>query len=186
MSQIHKTLQGQLLLDGGKLHGSFFHRTVVLICQHDAEGAFGLILNRSSESKVGQALVANLSETIKDQPLFVGGPVQPGTLSFLHTDAYVPEANVMLNLNLSHSLDALMDLSESCSSTQKLKLFAGYAGWTAGQLEQEMARHDWLVHPASIDLVFYPDPGQLWQTILRQKDDKTRLLAESPDDLSWN
>jgi putative transcriptional regulator len=113
------------LLDGGKLHGSFFHRSVVLICQHDEEGAFGLILNRSSESKVGQALVANVSETIKEQLLFVGGPVQPGTLSFLHTDAFLPQANVMVNLSLGHSIDALTDLSESNSTTQKLKLFAG-------------------------------------------------------------
>jgi putative transcriptional regulator len=92
----------------------------------------------------------------------------------------------MPNLSLGHSLDALMDLSESCSSTQKLKLFAGYSGWAAGQLDQEMARKDWLIHPASIDLVFHPKPGQLWKEILRQKDDKSRLLAESPDDLSWN
>jgi putative AlgH/UPF0301 family transcriptional regulator len=49
-----------------------------------------------------------------------------------------------------------------------------------------MARKDWLVHPASIDLVFYPEPSRLWQEILRQLDDKTRLLAESPEDLSWN
>src|SRR5271170_6238425 len=134
MSQKHKSLQGQLLLDGGKLQGSFFHRSVVLICQHDEEGAFGLILNRSSESNVGQALVANLSDSVKSQQLFVGGPVQPGSLSFLHTDTFVPEPNVMLNLGLGHSLDALMDLSESYSSTQKLKLFAGYSGWSAGQL----------------------------------------------------
>jgi putative transcriptional regulator len=186
MSHPHKSLQGQLLLDGGKLHGSFFHRSVVLICQHDAEGAFGLILNRSSDNKVGQALVANLPEAVKAQQLFVGGPVQPGSLSFLHTDAFVPEANVMQNLNLGHSLDTLMDLSETSSSTQKLKLFSGYSGWTAGQLDQEMARKDWLVHPASLDLVFSSQSGDLWKQILRQKDDKSRLLAESPDDLSWN
>jgi len=186
MSQIHKSLQGQLLLDGGKLTGSFFHRSVVLICKHDAEGAFGLILNRSSDSNVGQSLVANLSETVKAQPLFVGGPVQPGALSFLHTDALVLQANVMPNLSLGHSLDTLMDLSESFSNSQKLKLFAGYSGWTAGQLDQEMARKDWLVHPASIDLVFYPEPGQLWKQILREKGGKNWLLAESPEDLSWN
>jgi putative transcriptional regulator len=186
MSQVHKSLKGQLLLDGGKLHGSFFHRSVVLICQHDEEGAFGLILNRSSENKVGQALVANVSDTIKEQPLFVGGPVQPGTLSFLHSDDFLPEANVMLNLNLGHGVDVLTDLSESCSSTQKLKLFAGYSGWTAGQLDQEMARKDWLTYPASLDLVFFAESGQLWKEILRRKDDKSRLLAESPDDLSWN
>src|SRR5665213_2738050 len=115
MPDTHKSLQGQLILDGGKLHGSFFHRSVVLICQHNAEGAFGLILNRGTENKVGQALVADLPERIKEEPLFMGGPVQPQALSFLHTDDYLPTANVMTNLNLGHSIDALLELSESFS-----------------------------------------------------------------------
>jgi putative transcriptional regulator len=186
MSQTHISLQGQLLLDGGKLHGSFFHRSVVLICHHDTEGAFGLILNRATSSTVGQALVANLPDVVKEQPLFVGGPVQPQTLSFLHSDLFLADANVMLNLNVGHSLDVLMDLSESFSGTQKLKLFAGYAGWTAGQLDNEIARKDWLVHPASLDLIFSTQPDQLWRGILRQKGIRSRLLADSPDDLSWN
>jgi putative transcriptional regulator len=186
MPESTKSLQGQLILDGGKLQGSFFHRSVVLICQHDPEGALGLILNRSTENKVGQALVANLPERVKEQSLFIGGPVQPQALSFLHSDAFLPGANVMANLSLGHSLDALVDLSESFSTTQKLKLFAGYAGWSAGQLDNEMSRKDWLVHPASLDLVFHPEPGQLWKSIMKQKDIKSRLLADSPDDLSWN
>jgi putative transcriptional regulator len=186
MPQFPKFLQGHLLLDGGKLHGSFFHRSVVLICHHDSEGAFGLILNRSTGNKVGEALVANLSPAIKEQVLYIGGPVQPTALSFLHSDAFIADANVMLNLNLGHSLEMLMDLSESYSTTQKLRLFAGYAGWTSGQLEQEMARNDWLVHPASLDLIFKSDPNHLWKEILRQKDFKMRLLADSPDDPSWN
>ncbi len=186
MPSTNKLLQGQLILDGGKLHGSFFHRSVVLICQHDEQGAFGLILNRATEKKVGQALVANLSETLKEQPLFIGGPVQPQALSYLHSDQDLPDANVMANLNLGHSIDELMDLGESFSSTQQLKLFAGYAGWTAGQLESEMSRHDWLVHPATLELVFDPEPEQLWRKIMKQLDVKSQLLADSPDDLSWN
>jgi putative transcriptional regulator len=181
-----KSWQGQLLLDGGKLHDSIFHRAVVLICQHDAGGAFGLILNRPAGSKVGDAVVANLPQAVKEQPLFIGGPVQPGVLSFLHSDLFVPHANVMPELNLGHSIETLMDLSESYSPTQKLRLFAGYAGWSAGQLEQEMARHDWLTHPATVELVFGSDPAQLWKEILRQKDPALRWLADSPENLSWN
>jgi len=181
-----KSWQGQLLLDGGKLHGSFFHRSVVLICQHDAEGAFGLILNQPAGSKVGDAVVANLPEALKEQPLYLGGPVQPGVLSFLHTDVFVPHANVLANLNLGHSIESLMDLSESNSATQKLRLFAGYAGWSAGQLEQEMARHDWLTHPATVDLVFKSEPEQLWKEILREKGPSLRWLADSPENPSWN
>jgi putative transcriptional regulator len=186
MSQTHTSLQGNLLLDGGKLHGSFFHRSVVLICQHSPEGAFGLVLNRATGSKVGDAVVANLPEPVKEQKLFIGGPVQPQTLSFLYSDILLANSNVMLNLNLGHSLDALADLSESYSGSQKLKLFAGYAGWTAGQLDNEMTRKDWVVHPASLELIFSPEPDKLWREILRQKDPRSRLLADSPDDLSWN
>jgi putative transcriptional regulator len=178
--------QGHLLLDGGKLHGSFFHRAVVLVCQHDDAGALGLILNRPAGATVGDAVVANLPKSLKEQPLYIGGPVQPGILSFLHSDLYVPHPNVMPNLNLGHSIEALMDLGESYSTTQKLRMFAGYAGWSPGQLEQEMARHDWLTHPATVDLIFGSAPALLWKEILRQKDPALRLLADSPEDLSWN
>ena len=89
-----KYLKGQLLLDSGQLVGSFFQRTVVLICQHDGEGAFGLVLNRSTGNKVGDVIVADLPEALKDAQLFLGGPVQPAALSFLHSDNFIPDANV--------------------------------------------------------------------------------------------
>jgi len=181
-----KSLKGQFILDQGKLQGSFFHRTVILVCQHDSEGAFGLVLNRAAPNKVGDALVANLPDRIKDQPLFLGGPVQPQALSYLHKGNFVPDANVFANLSLGHSLDTLLDLAESFSPDQQLKIFAGYAGWSAGQLDDEMKRDTWMTHPASLELVFDPKPEKLWQAILRQKGFKYRLIAEGPDDPSWN
>src|SRR5574337_1060474 len=113
-------LKGQLLLDSGLLRGSFFQRTVVLICQHDAEGAFGLVLNRTTGNNVGEMIVADLPDTLKDCPLYLGGPVQPSALSFLHSDSFLPEANVMPNLSLGHSLDSLMEFGESPSPTRRL------------------------------------------------------------------
>ena len=181
-----KSLKGQLILDQGKLQGSFFHRTVILVCQHDAEGAFGLVLNRSTDKTVGDALVANLPDTLKEQPLFLGGPVQPQALSFLHSDDFVPEANVMPNLNLDHSLDTLIELGDSFSQTQKMKIFAGYAGWSPGQIEDEMKRDTWMTHPATLDLVFHPQPANLWQAILKEKGWQYRLLADGPEDLNYN
>jgi len=179
-------LQGQLLLDGGKLHDTIFHRSVVLICQHDAEGAFGLVLNRTSGNSVGEMIVADLPEPLKECPLYVGGPVQPEALSFLHSDAFMADANVMPNLSLGHSLDALMEIGEALSPTRKIKLFAGYAGWSPGQLEDEMKRKAWLKHPASLELVFDAAPEQLWQEILRRKGWKYKILAQSPEDLTHN
>lgn len=181
-----KSLKGQLLLDGGKLGGSFFHRSVVLVCQHDEEGAFGLVLNRPTPTKIGEAVVADLPEVLKDQILFLGGPVQTNALSYLHSDIFLPHASVMPNLELGHSLDALVELAQSNSPTQKVKVFAGYAGWSPGQLDDEMRRKAWLTHPATLELVFSDEPEKLWATILRCKGPEYRLLAETPEDLSWN
>lgn len=186
MPELGPFLKGQLLLDSGSLRGSFFQRTVVLICQHDAEGAFGLVLNRTTGSSVGDMLVADLPEAIKGFPLYLGGPVQPSALSFLHSDAFIPDANVLPNLSLNHSLDSLVEIGESFSPTQKLRMFAGYAGWSPGQLEDEIKRDAWLTHPTSLELVFDAAPESLWQKILHQKGGKYRLLAQSPEDLSLN
>ena len=181
-----KFLRGQLLLDSGQLQGSFFQRTVVLICQHDADGAFGLVLNRATGSNAGEMIVADLPDVLKGCPLYLGGPVQPSALSFLLTDSFIPDANVLPNLSLSHSLDNLIELGESFSPTQKVKLFAGYAGWSPGQLEDELKRKAWLTHPASLELVFDAQPEQLWQRILRQKGWQYQLLSQMPEDPSVN
>lgn len=182
-----KWLKGKLLLDGGELTGSFFHRTVLLICEHNSEGAFGLVLNRSSGNKVGEMIVADLPDTLKHAPLFLGGPVQPTALSFLHADNFISDANVFPNLNLGHSLDDLVDIGESFSAAKKVKMFAGYAGWSPGQLENEMKRQSWLTHPASLELVFETPPEQLWRKILQAKGGwKNKLLSQMPEDLSRN
>ena len=179
-------LKGQLLLDSGLLSGSYFQRTVVLICQHDAEGAFGLVLNRTTGNTVGEVIVADLPEALKTRPLYLGGPVQPSALSFLYSDVFIPDANVIPNLSLGHSLDSLVELGESLSPTCKIRMFAGYAGWSPGQLDDEMERKAWLTHPASLELLFDMDLEQLWKTILRGKGWKYKLLADSPEDLSSN
>src|SRR5689334_14017416 len=116
MSGTPPFLKGQLLLDSERLTGSFFQHTVVLICQHNAEGAFGLVLNRATGNKVGEMIVADLPDLLKESPLYLGGPVQPTALSFLHTDNFIADANVLPNLSLDHSLDALVDIGESFSA----------------------------------------------------------------------
>ena len=187
MADKPKFLQGKLLLDSGQLGGSFFQRTVLLVCKHDAEGAFGLVLNRSVGKTVGDLIIADLPEPLKAAPLYLGGPVQPGALSYLHTDSFIPEADVLPNLALGHSLDDLLEIGEAFSATKKVRMFAGYAGWSPGQLESEMKRKSWITFPASVELVFETPPEQLWQKVLQSKGGwKNKLLSQMPEDLSWN
>ncbi len=187
MADKPKFLQGKLLLDSGQLGGSFFQRTVLLVCKHDAEGAFGLVLNRSVGKTVGDLIIADLPEPLKAAPLYLGGPVQPGALSYLHTDSFIPEADVLPNLALGHSLDDLLEIGEAFSATKKVRMFAGYSGWSPGQLENEMKRKSWLTFPATVELIFETPPEHLWQKVLQSKGGwKNKLLSQMPEDLSWN
>mgnify|MGYP000870935756 CR=1 FL=1 len=186
MAEPTPSLRGHLLLDGGNLRGSWFHRTVVLVCQHDPEGAFGLVLNRPSGARISDAIEAELPEALRTMPLYIGGPVQPNALSYLHGDVFLPDASVVPNVDLGHSLERLVELGSDYSVSRQLAVFAGYAGWSAGQLDEELARNAWLVHPASPELIFDPAPEGLWFRILKAKGGIYRLLADSPEDPAVN
>ena len=186
MDEPVKLLKGQLLLDGGSLAGSFFSRTVVLMCQHNEEGAFGLVLNRSMDKPIGEMLVEDLPEQLAEQDLWVGVPVQPSALSYLLSDYFLPDANVMPNLSLEHSIEDLAELGDSFSPTQKIRVFAGYSGWAPGQLEDEMKRNAWITHPANLDHVFAMEPEKLWRSVMIELGGIHRLMADGPDDLSLN
>jgi putative transcriptional regulator len=182
------SLHGQLLLDGGQLTGSEFDRAVVLVCLHDAEGAFGLVLNRLSPRPVGEVVSVDLPAPLAALPLGLGGPVQPDLLTCLardHRPAAPDEPVVLPGLRLVHQVDRLPPV-EPATAAQRVRFFAGYAGWAPGQLDAELARGAWLTHPATLALVFDPQPDQLWRQILRRKGPRYRLLADSPPDPSRN
>ena len=186
MSKPFKSLQGQLLLDGGSLAGSFFSRTVVLVCQHNPEGAFGLVLNRRADQTVGEVVIEDLPERIAEQDLWVGGPVQGTVMSFLHTDDFLPGANVMPFLHHSNSVDDLLEIANSFSISSKVRIFAGYSGWGAGQLDDEMRRKAWITQPAAVSHVFETEPDNLWRSVMTELGGVHRLMADGPEDLSWN
>jgi putative transcriptional regulator len=144
------------------------------------------VLNRGADRTVGEAITDELPERIGDQDLWVGGPVQPAALSYLHSDEFLPNANVCPNLNLDHSLEDLVELGNSFSSTQRVRVFTGYSGWGPGQLEDEMERKAWVTHTATIEHVFEKSPEELWRIIMREMGGVNRLMSDAPDDLSWN
>lgn len=187
MAKPHTSLKGQLLLDGGKLGGGYFARTVVLICEHNLQGAFGLVLNRPSDNQLADVFDKELPTRLQTETLFGGGPVQPAAMSYLHADSFLGEPSVIENLQLGHDLAQLVELGDSWSPTRQLRVFAGYAGWSAGQLDDEMKRASWLTFPATVELVFHTPSAELWRHVLRLRGDwQSNLLADSPEDLSWN
>lgn len=183
------SLQGKFILDAGGLGGSFFSRTVTLICRHNDEGAFGLTLNKLSGNQMGEAIMADLPDSIEAFPLFMGGPVQPSVMTFLYLDPQLNEDEwVMPGIGIGNSLEIMLELAEKgWFEKQQIRVFSGYSGWSPGQLENELERGSWLVLPAAVDLALKVSPDNLWSSLLLSHGDwKWKLLAISPEDPSVN
>lgn len=188
MNQASAKVQGQLLLDAGTSGAGFFRRTVIFVCRHDEEGAFGLVLNRNTGKKLGEVFPEGLSSRLKKLPLFLGGPVQTTVLSFLMGGVTALLSNTCTGIRLGHSLEELEEQLESgWADPEQLKVFAGYAGWAPGQLESEMERGAWVIAPLKKNLLFESTGDAMWSTILRSLGgvDHT-LLSLAPDDPSLN
>jgi putative transcriptional regulator len=182
-----KTLQGQLLLDGGSLGGSCFHRSVVLICEHTPEGALGLVLTQPGTLALEDSLPGEVPPSFQGVLLFEGGPVQPTALSYLYNSPDHLLGNVLPELTVGHEIEELQTLMHSGSARLRLKVFSGYAGWAPGQLDTEMRQNSWLTAPADLNQVFDTPPQELWKTLIRQRIRwQERILADAPDDIASN
>jgi putative transcriptional regulator len=156
----------------------------VLIAHHDEEGAVGVVLNRPSESTVWEA-VPPLGRLVgPEERLYVGGPVQPQAAVLL-AEFKRPEDAEVLAFGRIGFVTGDVDTG-SVEGLSRVRIFAGYAGWGAGQLEAEMEQDSWIVEPARPQDVFTEEPEQLWETVLRRKGGKFALMQTMPIDPSMN
>lgn len=186
MASFQESLQGRLILDSGRLIGSYFDRSVILICRHDASGCFGLVLNRPTGRTLGTAVKESLGESISKIPLHQGGPVQSETVNFLQINETGSHAEVLPGVSLSVVPTVLEGETWKKGMERKVRAYVGYAGWTGGQLENEMEEQCWITHKATTELVFHKNPKELWKQILTEKGGLFALMARSPDDPSLN
>lgn len=177
------SLQGQLLIASPTLLDPNFKRTVVLVTEHTEEGAAGLVLNRPSPVEVAE-VVPELEELGDGEQVWVGGPVQTDAVLVLGEFSDPDDAAVPLFGALG--FPSLEEPEAVLSATTRRRVFAGYAGWGAGQLENELERDDWILEPAAADDPFTEAPESLWSDVLRRKGGVYELVARMPDDPSVN
>src|SRR5439155_23077562 len=175
-----ETLQGQLLIASPGLHDPNFRRAVVLVTEHTDEGAAGLVLNRPSPASVSELVPQLEALADDDEPVWVGGPVQPDAVLVLGEFVDPDEAAVPLFGSLG--FPSLEDPDEVVPATTRCRVFAGYSGWGIGQLEAEVADEDWILEPALPDDAFTEDPEELWRDVLRRKGGIYELVARMPED----
>lgn len=169
---------GQLLIAAAAIEDPRFYHGVILLVHHDAKGAFGIMINRpigerpiaellaDSAGRAGKA-DTTIAGTIR---VFLGGPVEPQYGFVVHTADYRIGATIGVadGVAMTATADALRDIGHHRGPAKYL--FAiGYSGWAAGQLEAEMARHDWFTEPATPDLVFAADTEAIWKNALARR-----------------
>lgn len=144
-----------------------FARSVVFLVEHSSDGAMGLIVNRRSQVPVSEALSELDPGAADPHKLYFGGPVEPGRIMYMHEGGTEsPDVSIIEDVSFGADYERLLELVGALG-TGSLRVYFGYAGWGAGQLEFELWRGDWQVLPARAGQIFSDDPGGLWKSLNR-------------------
>jgi putative transcriptional regulator len=161
-------LTGHFLIAMPSLNDGFFNQAVTYICEHDESGSFGLIINQQTNIKLAQVLkemkIKSGSSHNEDQSIFIGGPVDQGRGFILHrpTGSWSSSLTVKNDVTLTTSKDILQAIANN-EGPEECIVTLGYAGWAAGQLEQEMASNTWLSCPADEQIIFNTPVEERWK-----------------------
>ena len=179
-----ESLRGRLLISSGGLRDPHFRHTVVLIGEHNADGALGVVLNRALNVAVHDTLPTLGDLVPPGELLFQGGPVQPAGPVVLAEFADPESADILVFASVGFLVGEVS--AEIEPSILRARVFAGHSGWGPGQLESEMVVDSWIIEPARADDVFTDAPDSLWSTVLERKGPDYRQLSRMPYDPSMN
>jgi putative transcriptional regulator len=182
------TLRGRLLVAQPSLRDPNFERTVVLVLEHGEDGAIGVVLNRPSEFGVDGALPNWAALASAPAVVFIGGPVvEAGTaICLARARAEAPDEVFKPVLEGVGTLDVNRAPEELGSAIEEVRVYAGYAGWTAGQLEGEIEAGGWFVVDARPVDGFTSDPERLWHAVLGRQPGEMGWFATFPPDITMN
>lgn len=179
---------GRLLVATPQIEDGVFRRSVVLVLHHGDDGAQGLVLNRPIEAEIQSVLPGWEEHASRPATMFQGGPVQlDSALGLVAVPGGVQEPTGVRRL---FGTVALVDLDTPpvlvVPEVAGLRIFAGYAGWSPGQLEDEIDTGSWFVAEAEGDDVFTDRPDGLWRAVLRRQPEPVRWVAWFPADPALN
>ncbi|MBE0651086.1 MAG: YqgE/AlgH family protein, partial [Bacteroidales bacterium] len=181
-----KPVKGQVLLSEPFMGDFYFGRSVVLLAEHNSEGSFGLILNKSIRTKLSDAL-KDFPEL--DIPMFLGGPVDANRLFFIHTLGERIESSIQLmdGLYWGGSMESVKEMASlNLLNEHNIRFFLGYSGWGTNQLEGELKRNSWAVTRITPGQIFHTKPRNLWNLLTKQLGVEYQLWHKFPSDPTMN
>jgi putative transcriptional regulator len=159
------SLKGHLLIAAPSLLTPFFTRTVILMLEHNEDGALGVVLNRPTEAKVTDIAEKVFEEPFEwDKPICVGGPV-PGPLMVIHTDEDTADQEVISGVFSSIEAEKVQTVLRA--RAEPCLVVANYSGWGPGQLESEFDLDSWLTLPATVEWIFWRGETDLWEVVVK-------------------
>jgi putative transcriptional regulator len=185
---VREFLAGRLLVATPGVVGEDFARSVILLLHHDEDGAQGVVLNHPLEAPVDAVLPGWQAVTTAPQTLFQGGPVS--TDSAIGVVTVPGDGTEPMGVRRLFGGIGVVDLDAPpvlvAPEVAGLRIFAGYAGWSGGQLEGEIRRGDWYVVDAEPRDAFTSEPDRLWVDVLRRQRDNLAFVSLFPDDPAMN
>lgn len=181
-----KVAAGKLLIAEPFMTDPYFSRSVILLCDHSAEGSLGFIINKPLDVRLNDILAGF---PVFDVPAHYGGPVQTDTIHFLHNvgdllDDSVPVTSGIWWGGNFEKLKFLVD--NHLILPDNIRFFVGYSGWSEGQLEDEMKIGSWVLGEPHPNYVFREEPGNLWQMALDHKGGLYAVIGHMPEENVMN
>lgn len=180
-------VKGTLLIASPEIDAGIFFRSVILVCEHSANGSFCLIVNKPIEMELPEEILNPKETANQDVQLRAGGPLQPNQMMLLHSSDQISEQTLKVceSVYLGGDLQFLQEAAMNPHGPH-LRLCFGYSGWGPGLLEREFLSGKWFLHPGSSKHIFDIPSDKLWQYVLREMGGKYSTLSMIPEDLSLN
>jgi putative transcriptional regulator len=162
--------KGVFLIAESKLYDPHFSRSVILILMYEKEGALGLIINRSTDIPLEQALPRLKGAERLSSPVYYGGPVGRNHVTALLRTDKLPEGvkKVFDNIYVTENMRPLIEVIQGPDPEKNVRIYSGYAGWGPGQLDGEVARRDWIIVTADPDIIFSENPSGAWEELYKR------------------
>ena len=181
--------KGSLLVANPVLPDPNFSRTVILLCNHDEQGSFGLIINRTTNLKA-RDLFSNIDIlNAYNEKIYLGGPVSQSMVFFLYRSSCGIEGldEVCPGIYLGSSLETLEEFYPKIKNPeQDIRFYLGYSGWSGGQLAREMDQNSWLIQDADAQFVFLDSESMVWPEVVNSLGEKYQYLTKAPVNPQWN
>ncbi|PKQ65599.1 hypothetical protein BZG02_00925 [Labilibaculum filiforme] len=178
--------KGKVLIAEPFLEGRYFKRSIVLLVECNSDGAVGFVLNKPINLSIDEVLI-NIAHF--DGDVFIGGPVDTNRIYFLHTipDLLPHSLPVFDNLHWGGDFSVLKELIEQkLVQPDQVRFFAGYSGWSVGQLDDEINENSWMVSQLNVEEIMNCNNEKLWEKSLRRMGGKYKMWSNFPENPGMN